>query len=268
MPEHPLDDYQPEPYWTRVAEEIGKRSGTSFVAGDDTPYYRYKRRRTLRRFLDTLEVRGRSVLEVGCGPGGNLLHLSNRGPSRLAGVDISPSMIQLAKRNLADRLDRVELRTIDGATLPFESRSLDLVLTVTVLQHNVDPDGFRALVAEIARVAGDRVAVIEDTDLTVIPGESAVRRPVAHYAEEFARHGFVLESRNFLRTPATFFCHRALVKAWRVLFGYRYHEGEAVSPLLQALLSASVTLAAPLDDLLPERTGLTRMIFTRRGPGS
>jgi hypothetical protein len=42
--------YNPETYWSRVGQEIEKRAGDNVVAGDDNPYYRYKRSRFLCRF--------------------------------------------------------------------------------------------------------------------------------------------------------------------------------------------------------------------------
>jgi len=62
--------YHVESYWSRVADEIRKRGPGNYVAGDDDPYYRYKRSKFLQRFLSALDVAGRTVLELGCGPGG------------------------------------------------------------------------------------------------------------------------------------------------------------------------------------------------------
>jgi hypothetical protein len=68
--------YNPETYWTRVGQEIEKRGDANFVAGDDNPYYRYKRLKFLKRFLDPIDFHSKTVLEVGCGPGGNLRHIA------------------------------------------------------------------------------------------------------------------------------------------------------------------------------------------------
>jgi hypothetical protein len=43
--------YQVESYWSCVADEIRKRASGRYVAGDDDPYYRYKRAKFLSRFL-------------------------------------------------------------------------------------------------------------------------------------------------------------------------------------------------------------------------
>src|SRR5690348_586778 len=46
------------------------------------------------------DVRGRRVVDFGCGSGANSVHLALRGAS-LAGLDISESLIQLARQRLA-----------------------------------------------------------------------------------------------------------------------------------------------------------------------
>jgi SAM-dependent methyltransferase len=93
--------YHVETYWSRVADEIRGRGPGNYVAGDDDPYHRYKRAKFLKRFLSTLDVTGLRVLELGCGPGGNLLELVRRAPTALTGVDISASMLALAAQALA-----------------------------------------------------------------------------------------------------------------------------------------------------------------------
>ena len=36
--------YDREAYWDKVAEEISSRNDLKIIAGDDEPYYRYKRK--------------------------------------------------------------------------------------------------------------------------------------------------------------------------------------------------------------------------------
>ena len=69
--------YNPETYWSRVGQEIEKRAGDNVIAGDNNPYYVYKRSKFLRRFLDTIDFQSKTILEVGFGPGGNLLVLAD-----------------------------------------------------------------------------------------------------------------------------------------------------------------------------------------------
>ena len=85
--------YHPESYWSDVAKRIKSREGRNVVAGDDEPFYRYKRMRFLE-MLKAVNFEGKSVLEIGNGPGGNLKEISQLKPARLVGADISAEMIK------------------------------------------------------------------------------------------------------------------------------------------------------------------------------
>src|SRR6478736_262006 len=127
--------YNTEAYWDNVAQEIGGREDLQIIAGDDEPYYRYKRKLFLQLF-DTLDFKNKSVLEIGSGPGGNLHHLLQKNCKKIAGVDISPQMVELSKKLLQG--SGVEVTKIDGIHLPFDDDSFDIIFTSTVLQHNTD----------------------------------------------------------------------------------------------------------------------------------
>jgi len=127
--------YNPETYWSDVGSRIEERdNGKNIIAGDDEPFYRYKRQEFLK-MLNRLDFEGKSVLEIGNGPGGNLIQVWNHQPASLVGVDISEQMVKLAKNKVPDQ---VEIIKINGTELPFKDKEFDIVFTATVLQHNTD----------------------------------------------------------------------------------------------------------------------------------
>lgn len=70
--------YHPEKYWSEVAKVIKKReNGKNVIAGDDEPYYRYKRQKFLS-LLHSIDFSNKTLLEIGCGPGGNLIEVSKK----------------------------------------------------------------------------------------------------------------------------------------------------------------------------------------------
>ena len=75
-----------------------------------------------------MSVAGGTVLEVGCGPGGNLIQLADKDALRLVGVDISPTMLEVARENTSS-LSVVELRQVEGMSLPFSDREFSLSFT-------------------------------------------------------------------------------------------------------------------------------------------
>ena len=105
-------------------------------------------RAALRGFLGP-EFEPRAVLDYGCGVGRLLIPLAH-GATRAVGVDVSPSMLAEARRNLdAAGLAGVELLTpvdLDKLTPEF-----DLVHSAIVLQHMPVREGERT-VASLARL--------------------------------------------------------------------------------------------------------------------
>src|SRR5262249_35039931 len=135
-----------EPHWSRVATDIRKRGPHNYLAGDDDPFCRYKRQKFLALFLGTIDFDSKVVLEVGCGPGGNLLQIAQAGARRVIGIDISRQMLDLAAEALKGYETIVELHKTDGEHLPLADRAVNLALTVTVLQHNTNTSMFQTLV--------------------------------------------------------------------------------------------------------------------------
>ena len=90
---------------------------------------------TLRRYVVKVARprEGMKVLEIGCGTGTNLELFADAG-CEVAGVDLSPSMIDLAKKKLGDRAD---LRLGDASQMPFEDDSFDLVVSFLAYQDDV-----------------------------------------------------------------------------------------------------------------------------------
>ncbi|MFC2144535.1 class I SAM-dependent methyltransferase [Acidobacteriota bacterium] len=106
---------------------------------------------SLRRYVAKVAgpQEGMKVLEVGCGTGTNLELFAEAG-CEVSGLDLSPSMMELAKKKLGDRAD---LRLGDAAAMPFDDGSFDLVLSFLTL-HEMPPAVRAPVMKEIVRVAG------------------------------------------------------------------------------------------------------------------
>jgi hypothetical protein len=73
------------PKFLDQVSEANRSSGVFFLAGaPDTPIYQYKRRLALAWFR-RIDFVGKRALEVGCGPGANLLEAIHLGASMIAG---------------------------------------------------------------------------------------------------------------------------------------------------------------------------------------
>ncbi|HKR49901.1 MAG TPA: class I SAM-dependent methyltransferase [Pseudonocardiaceae bacterium] len=101
---------------------------------------------------DQLDLRpGLRVLDVGCGMGGASRYLARRFGVRVAGVDLTPEFVEVARELTARcRLDGlVEIQQASGTDLPFQGGTFDAACLLHVAMNIEDK---AALFAEIRRV--------------------------------------------------------------------------------------------------------------------
>ena len=114
-----------------------------------------------------LDIALRRALDFGCGVGRLTRALAERFES-VDGVDISPTMIELA-RSHGNYQDRCNYSVLEGDTLPFEEGSFDLVVSLLTLQHISPPWALR-FVKEMLRVtAADGVLLFQLPSTPRIP---------------------------------------------------------------------------------------------------
>jgi arsenite methyltransferase len=144
------------------------------VAAQLETFYRGRdvtRRRTLSSSALDAQA-GDDVLDVGCGPGFDLLHALDAVGSAgtVTGVEMAPAMLAIAKQRTTGRHN---VRLLEGSAtqLPLHDGSMDRALSVQVLEYV--PDVARAL-AELHRVVrpGGRV-VVWATDWTTLSWHSS-----------------------------------------------------------------------------------------------
>jgi SAM-dependent methyltransferase len=251
------EKYHPEPYWSEVAKKIKARKGTNVLAGDDEPFYRYKRARFLN-MLRTLDFKGKKVLELGCGPGGNLLEVYKGMPSRLVGADISADMVEIAGNNTPEA---VEIVKINGLELPFADAEFDLVFSVTVLQHNTDAAMMRQILSEMCRVSASEVVLFERIEHSLKGDDLCMGRPVDYYAEICGSQGFELVETSFINIRSSYLVCGAIRKG---LNPSSRKEGDPLTPFSFALQNGTLHITKLLDKAFPSRTDLGKLVFRRK----
>jgi SAM-dependent methyltransferase len=101
-------------------------------------------------YLEPRLVPGRSLLDVGCGPGTITAEFAQRlAPARVVGLDAAPEAIAAAEAHAADVGAEATFVQADAFTLPFDDDSFDITHTHQTLQHVADPV---AMLREMARV--------------------------------------------------------------------------------------------------------------------
>lgn len=251
-----MDNYHPEPYWSEVAQKIKTREGVNVIAGDDEPYYRYKRKRFLK-LLNSVDFAGKSVLEIGSGPGGNLIEVWKHKPARLAGADISAEMIDIARK----RTDpKIEIVKTDGQTLPFQDDEFDIVFTATVLQHNTDEEMLKKLVKEICRVSKKQVYLFERIEKKILGTELCYGRPVKYYQNICQEGGFRLASKKFINTRVSYYMAGFTRKA---LNPKSRKEGEPLNKVSLFIQSTFLPLTRQLDKVFTSGKDVGRLEFVK-----
>jgi ubiquinone/menaquinone biosynthesis C-methylase UbiE len=253
-----VKDYHPEIYWTEVGKKIKSRKETdNVIAGDDEPYYRYKREQFLN-LLKEVDFNQKSVLEIGCGPGGNLVELSNLKPRKLVGVDISDQMVELAQ---SKKLPNVEILKVNGTRLPFADKTFDIVFSATVLQHNTDEPMLSALIQEMCRVSAKQVFLFERIETEITGDELCLGRPVSYYESFMNRHGFSLAAQKFINIRVSYYWAGMIRKG---LNSSSRQEGEPLNWISTTLQSVFLPITKILDKLFTSEKDIAKLEFKRR----
>lgn len=93
---------------------------------------------------------GRRVLELGPGYGITSTWLLEQG-AQLTAVEVDPDLARALREQFGERID---VREGDGAQLPFDDGSFDVVVCYTMLHHVPSPAQQDRLFGEAARVLG------------------------------------------------------------------------------------------------------------------
>lgn len=122
-----------------------------------------------RKAYETAAARaeGLRVLDVGCNNGYGTRALATRAAS-VVGVDVSPRLLQSARRGGLP--DNVELRQVDGRTLPFPDGSFDLVTGFQVIEHVEDTGPFLEEIVRVLAPAGGALFTTPNAAIRLDPG--------------------------------------------------------------------------------------------------
>ena len=80
------------------------------------------------------DVNGKTVLDLGCGTGSNLIPLIKRGADTI-GIDISPDLIRLARKRLDDAQLQAELQVRSAYDTGLPDASVDVIYCMSLIHH-------------------------------------------------------------------------------------------------------------------------------------
>ena len=140
-----------ERYWNARIHDLDMtdRPVGSLEFFNELEDYRFDKLHYLPRLVDFDGFRGKTLLEIGCGIGTDLVRFA-RGGAIVTGVDLSETAIDLSRKNFhLHGLIPHDLRTANAEALPYPDNSFDVVYGHGVIQYTSDP---RRLVRECHRV--------------------------------------------------------------------------------------------------------------------
>jgi ubiquinone/menaquinone biosynthesis C-methylase UbiE len=250
--------YNPETYWSAVANRMAKREKNVILAGDDEPYYEYKRVEFLS-MLKKFDFKDKNVCEIGCGPGGNLAEVLKLNPKKLTGVDISADMLNIAKSNLNN--NQVEFHKTNGTSIEIPTDTFDVVFTATVLQHNTDEEMLAKLIAEIARISKHRVVFFERVESKIMGDDLCKGRPVRYYESIMNAHGYKLLNVDFINIRVSYYICGALRKIFN---GANHQEGEPLNSTAYLLQKITLPITKILDKIFTSKKDIAAMSFIKQ----
>jgi len=92
----------------------------------------------------------KTILEIGCGSGNNLVFFSEIG-CQTYGIDLDSRAVLEARDHLASKNLEADVRCGDVIKLPYEDGTFDLVLDRACMQHN-QIDSIKLIISEVKRV--------------------------------------------------------------------------------------------------------------------
>ena len=128
--------------------------------------------------VDFQASQGRSLLEVGCGVGIDLVRFASAG-ARVTGVDLSQTAIELARQNIAQHGLQADLMIMNGESLEFPSNCFDIVYAHGVLQYTADTQKMITELHRVLKPSGQAILMVYNknswlnmmTKLTKVPLE-------------------------------------------------------------------------------------------------
>lgn len=100
------------------------------------------------------------ILDVGCGTGTLLVDLARAGATSLAGVDLAPKILEVARGKLSEAGAQADLRVADAEEpLPWPSESFDVATLTGALHHFYRPHDVLAEIYRVLRPGGDLMVV-------------------------------------------------------------------------------------------------------------
>jgi SAM-dependent methyltransferase len=206
----------------------------------ESPFHTYYEKPAIRAELPNLK--GLSVISLGCGNGADARWLKDNGAERVVGVDISSGLIDIAKAKHPD----IEFQVMDIEALDFPDESFDLVYSSLVLHYL---DTWTKVLRDVRKILkpggkfifsdghpiGSSFQIIDDGKIKKeLLGRSFDRETGAHeiYGDYLAAaEGGVRKTKGVVAKIPVYFFHRPISKIVNDIVGSGLIIEKMVEPL-------------------------------------
>lgn len=165
--------------------------------------YRYDKLNYLPRLVNFPTYRGKTLLEVGCGAGIDLVHFARAG-AIITGIDLSTTAIDLARKNLSQNGLTADLRVMNGEAMQFPDDSFDVVYAHGVLQYTADAEKMIAEIHRVLKPGGEAIVMVYNRYSWLNLMRKVTKVPLEHEDAPVLNKYSIGELKQFLKPFKTY----------------------------------------------------------------
>ena len=161
--------------------------------------YRYDKLNYLPRLVDFSTYQGKSLLEVGCGAGIDLVRFARAG-AIVTGIDLSTTAIELARKNIEQNGLNADLWVMNGESMQFPDNSFDVVYAHGVLQYTANIEKMMAEIHRVVKPGGEVVMMVYNRNSWLNLMRQVTKVPLEHEDAPVLKKYSIGELKQFLKS--------------------------------------------------------------------
>lgn len=165
--------------------------------------YRYDKLNYLPRLVNFSSYSGKSMLEVGCGAGIDLVRFGRAGV-KVTGIDLSRTAIDLARRNVEQNGLNADLRVMNGESMQFPDNSFDVVYAHGVLQYTADANKMISEIHRVLKPGGEFIVMVYNRNSWLNLMRQVTKVPLEHEDAPVLKKYSIGDLKRFLKPFKTY----------------------------------------------------------------
>jgi ubiquinone/menaquinone biosynthesis C-methylase UbiE len=185
--------------------------------------YRYEKLDYLPRLVKFSAYIGKSLLEVGCGAGIDLVRFASGG-AKVTGIDLSKTAIDLACKNFEQSEQNADLRVMNGECMQFADNTFDVVYAHGVLQYTADTERMIGEIHRVLKPGGEAILMVYNKNSWLTLMRYLTKVPLEHEDAPVLKKFSVAELKqllgpfqNYRIIPERFPMKTRLHSGWKAL---------------------------------------------------